>query len=1005
MRYTISSGDALMSLCFMNSSMKMLCLAGALTVLVEPVSASNRSVANVEKLPYGGIKGFEHFMITKSWQAKASEEMEDPYNPEKFIAKGYKEGFYHDSILNVISKAIADCFQKINEFEKFWDTHQPEIDQVKQKTRKGNEYLVEWEYFSNHFVIFDTSPKAVNYTRANWNAFVLYNYLNYRLNYKGELVGLNEQQDKTTWIIEQIVSNATRGYIANFVPPEQRKSAVKLIELAGQDIKRYVKGLGLDDYLADLEKSRNDKDAGQFMPPRVLIPVGGKYHKISGGIGQVERYCGKFIVTRTDTKTQMDSPDIHTMYVVDNGKASLETIDQDVYQRYSDDFYAEREKEENEIINDNKKLYKMRIPKSNEGESKWETMEEYKKNNKNSKSRVNQLINQNTSNNMNNKAQNVGTNTNNNLRRYPQVNQNFAQNNNRRNMNSRGFNQWQNMGMNNQNNNRNLITQNNFPQTSQNVWMNNGRPQNAVGGMNNFQAQNVGMNNQSNNRNFGPTQNNFFQNPQQNIGMGMNSFQSQNRGGMAQGNMNSFQSRQMQQQFVPNNNMQNANFGNNRNNMWMNQNNNFRQNPPQNMPMSMNNFVNMNMPNQMTMKRATNIGTPRWWVGVSRQMKALTSINAVPTLRNMNEIHNLTHSFYNEDGTIQTTVNKCYFNSTMQCLANLNLIYSAVQQSFNNQPKNKTPDAHLISAMFKFLTACRDGSMAYTLSQAPNVSLQAAMKYDEAVRELYDALMNYQVIFDARVYDSVDIENKNGVAKPWSELYKAALNNFKNTVNPARDHLLNDFYVQVDKRQDGYSAVTFILDILYPLQEQMANCGVQPPTGATYGIPLQIQPMDESSFSNADQRNKSLGIALGHERYGRIMMPHNIKSLPDFNNTYFNSLKNSGISVKQLPQVLVYAYEGSKITGLEKLQLNDMNLPKIIYLQDEQGRKTYRLNSFVSGVVSTAGHYKPVMLTNQGFSTINDVSRDVTASNAQELYNSTTEMAKAPTVIFYEQIS
>ncbi|MBQ3944528.1 MAG: hypothetical protein II670_02840, partial [Alphaproteobacteria bacterium] len=354
----------------MNSSVKMLCLAGALTVLVEPVSASNRSV-NVERLPYGGIKGFEHFMITKSWQAKASEEMEDPYNSEKFIAEGYKEGFYHDSILNVISKAIADCFQKINEFEKFWDTHQSEIDQVKQKTIKGNEYLVEWEYFSNHFVIFDTSPKAVNYTRANWNAFVLYNYLNYRLNYKGELVGFDERQDKTTWIIDNIVSNATRKYITDWVPQAQRKNAVKLIKLAGQDIKRYVDELGLDDYLADLEKSHNDKDAGQFMPPRVLIPVDGKYHKIPGGRGQVERYRGKFIVTRTDTKKQMNSPEIYTMYTVYDDEASSETIDQDLYRRYRDEFDKAPEKAD-EIKND-----KLNQKSSN-------------------KSRVNQVINQNT---------------------------------------------------------------------------------------------------------------------------------------------------------------------------------------------------------------------------------------------------------------------------------------------------------------------------------------------------------------------------------------------------------------------------------------------------------------------------------------------------------------------------------------------------------------------------------------------------------------------------------
>ena len=99
----------------MNSSIKMLCLAGTLTVLVESAGAVEY-MQNVDGVTINSQDDFNHFMTFKSWQARALEEMNDLGKSKSFITNPY----YKESILKVISKAIADCFWERNEFAKFW---------------------------------------------------------------------------------------------------------------------------------------------------------------------------------------------------------------------------------------------------------------------------------------------------------------------------------------------------------------------------------------------------------------------------------------------------------------------------------------------------------------------------------------------------------------------------------------------------------------------------------------------------------------------------------------------------------------------------------------------------------------------------------------------------------------------------------------------------------------------------------------------------------------------
>ena len=143
----------------MNSSIKMLFLVSTLTVVVLPSSAysSSRQVSDVT---IKNSSDFEHFMTIKSWQATALEHIEDRKKKDKWIA----DSEHRDSILEVMSKAIADCVKKRNEFEKFWEEHETGFDDFERN----------FGYILNHLLEFKATPNDVNYNRENWNAFILY---------------------------------------------------------------------------------------------------------------------------------------------------------------------------------------------------------------------------------------------------------------------------------------------------------------------------------------------------------------------------------------------------------------------------------------------------------------------------------------------------------------------------------------------------------------------------------------------------------------------------------------------------------------------------------------------------------------------------------------------------------------------------------------------------------------------------------------------------------------
>ena len=60
-----------------------------------------------------------------------------------------------------------------------------------------------WFYFRAHPVSFDAPLKEISYTRANWNAFILYNYLNYRIHYDGQYYSKPTKSDEDDFLVSR----------------------------------------------------------------------------------------------------------------------------------------------------------------------------------------------------------------------------------------------------------------------------------------------------------------------------------------------------------------------------------------------------------------------------------------------------------------------------------------------------------------------------------------------------------------------------------------------------------------------------------------------------------------------------------------------------------------------------------------------------------------------------------------------------------------------------------
>ena len=97
-------------------------------------------------------KEFQHFVYETGWRANAG-----IATSEKPANKWYNAEKYKESIFKVIAKAIADCILKKEEFDT-----------------------------KNDIITFAQDNHTL-YSAANWNAVVLYNYLNYAIYNKGEL--------------------------------------------------------------------------------------------------------------------------------------------------------------------------------------------------------------------------------------------------------------------------------------------------------------------------------------------------------------------------------------------------------------------------------------------------------------------------------------------------------------------------------------------------------------------------------------------------------------------------------------------------------------------------------------------------------------------------------------------------------------------------------------------------------------------------------------------------
>ena len=143
----------------------------------------------------------------------------------KECAEWIKQERHKNSIYNVISTAIADCILEKHEFAD--------------KNLKDNIIVV----FKN------TVPK--NYTQANWNAVVLYNFIKYVFANQEQLNNLNAQQ--MMQYFEQV-------YVSNWLLKEYGKEFADSINKAFKDIKEYNQQLDIMGYL----RRKTDDIEGQY---------------------------------------------------------------------------------------------------------------------------------------------------------------------------------------------------------------------------------------------------------------------------------------------------------------------------------------------------------------------------------------------------------------------------------------------------------------------------------------------------------------------------------------------------------------------------------------------------------------------------------------------------------------------------------------------------------------------------------------------------------------------
>ena len=736
--------------------------------------------------------------------------------------------------------------------------------------------------------------------------------------------------EHTGWDINDIIGQIGDQIRTSYLKQYEKDSdqMKKLVDASVNDIKAYVKELGLESYVNELKEAINTKDAA-FTPPHISCPS--YQHQVGG---KAARGSSEFIVTRNDTRRQMRKSDIHTLYKIKNGKVTYEDITPLKFSDYENSYNEARKK----------RLHPLKLPKGKLNYNpKYSSVDDYKQNSKapetHNQVQNNYIIhppkgiieNNKDIHTMPSAFRNIYNNQNNNFSMQQNVRQNF---------NMLQANQFYNkfpkpnITVNNANN---FNSGNNF--NNQNNNYNNNY-------INNYNFQNLN-NNFNNNFNKGFVQNNNFNNGfpnQQNAQMGMN------------------------QNFVQNMNMQNMNFQTN------------------NESFTFYKLLKLNMLplNYMTMPNPdTN----------------LVTIKASPKLRNRSQICNLIQDLPFKNGqTCQTTVNKCYFNSIMQCMANVNVLYEAITHSYRWQKKGNSPEYWLISSLYTFLYACREGTM-----HGWQVEDETINEYNQAIINLHWAYRSYSALYDAIfAYCSDVLDNKNNQNIRLMQKFFERMHIDNSSTNPRRDHLLSDHFDEDGDENSGYSAAEFMMDILRPLQDQMETCGIQSPTRPIYYLNDWAQPQNEREFNQQLNNENDLYIITNHIRYGLLIIPNGETKLENFNKTFTKALSEFTTSY-QLPKVLIYKYDGTKDQN-NQMRANNMTLPATISLQGYQGTKEYRLNSFVSILKSDGGHYQPIMRTKQGWVTINSATHEQSAQSAKKYYDEKSGEAVCPMVIFYEQI-
>ena len=148
---------------------------------------------------------FQRFVYETGWRANAGY-----YDKESHKDKWYSAKTYEDSIYKVIPQAIADCLQKKAEFSNVGE-------------------IVTFEA-NNH----------TQYSYENWNAVVLWNYLEYAIHKHGAL-----NNDGVSEVGEKLKTHYGKDY-------------GEYINKAVSDIQTYATDLNLYDYIKEVQTNQNN---------------------------------------------------------------------------------------------------------------------------------------------------------------------------------------------------------------------------------------------------------------------------------------------------------------------------------------------------------------------------------------------------------------------------------------------------------------------------------------------------------------------------------------------------------------------------------------------------------------------------------------------------------------------------------------------------------------------------------------------------------------------------